>query len=232
MAQLLSSFKDFFTSKGELKTQDFIRLQLFGRLVHLYSSDIVSLTLTCGDSLRSEHSAALDIGINDDDNLERGAQLERSKHSMGSLYSLLRIVKVAGSAWDNRFPGWRSGIAGFTILASIVLTLNISALAWTATHLDDGNYATLTVGSYESISNWSGWIHFGINILCTALLAGSNYCMQCLSSPTRAEVDAAHARGSYLNIGTLSWRNVFSSRRRRICLMSLLGLSSFLMHPM
>jgi len=174
---------------------------------------------------------APDADINNSDNLERGARLERNKRSPASFYSLLRFAKVIGSAWNDRFPGWQSGIAGFTILASTVLMLNISALAWTATHLGDGHYATLAVGSYESISNLSGWVHFGINILSTVLLAGSNYCMQCLSSPTRAEVDAAHARGSYLNIGTLSWRNVLASRKRRICLLSLLTLSGVVMHP-
>jgi hypothetical protein len=232
MAQLLNSMKDFFVSKGQPKTQDFIRLQFLGRSVHLFPSDIVSSTLTCDNSLRSGHSAAPDTGMIDGDDLELRTGLERSKHSLTLLYSFLRFVKLVSSAWDDRFPGWRSGIAGFTILASIVLMLNISVLAWTATHLDDGHYATLAVGSYESISNWSGWIHFGINILSTALLAGSNYCMQCLSSPTRAEVDAAHARGSYLNIGILSWRNVLSSRKRRICLLWLIATSSVLMHPM
>lgn len=230
MAQLFNLIKDFFASEGQRKTQEFIRLQFLGRLVNLYSSDIASLILTCDDSLSSEHPAAPDAGINDGDNLERGAPLERSKHSVASLYSLLWFFKVIGSAWNDRFHGWRSGIAGFTILASIVLMLNISALAWTATHLDDGHYATLAVSSYENISNLSGRVHCGINILSTALLAGSNYCMQCLSSPTRAEVDAAHARGSYLNIGTLSWRNVLASRKRRICLLSLLTLSSVVMH--
>jgi hypothetical protein len=232
MAQLLNSMKDFFVSKGQPRTQEFIRLQFLGRLVHLFPCDIISLTLTCDDSLRSGHSAAPDVGINDGDNLELGTGLERSKHSLAFLYSLLRFVKLVGSAWDDRFPSWRSGIAGFTILASIVLILNISALAWTATHLDDGHYATLAIGSYESISNLSGWLHFTTNILSTALLAGSNYCMQCLSSPTRAEVDAVHARGSYLNIGTLSWRNVLASRKRRIFLLVLLAISSIAMHPM
>jgi hypothetical protein len=231
MAQLLNPIRKFFASESQPKTQEFIRLQFLGRLVKLYPSDIVSLILTCGDSLRSEHPTAPDVGTNDGDSLEREAQLEQSKHSLASLYSLLRFFKIICSAWNDRFPGWRSGIAGFTILASIVLILNISTLIWTATHLDDGYYATLAVGSYESILNLLGRVHFGINILSTALLAGSNYCMQCLSSPTRAEIDAAHARGSYLNIGTLSWRNILASRKRRICLLSLLTLSSVVIHP-
>ncbi|KAF2728297.1 hypothetical protein EJ04DRAFT_504275 [Polyplosphaeria fusca] len=212
MAQPLSLIKGFFASDWQPKTQEIINLQFLVRM-------------------RNERLATSAASIKEDDNLECGARPQHSKLSHGFLYLLFRSIKVVGSAWDDRFPGWHSGIAGFTILTSILLVLNICALAWTATHRDDGHYATFAVGSYQSISNISGWIHFSIDILSTALLAGSNYCMQCLSSPTRAEVDAAHARGSYLNIGTLSWRNVSTSRKRRICLLSLLTLSSVAIHP-
>lgn len=130
------------------------------------------------------------------------------------------------SAWNARFPSWRSGIAGFSILAVITLILNISALIWTATHLDDGHYATIVMGSYERISTLSARIHLGINILSTMLLAGSNYCMQCLMSPTRKDVDKAHARGTYLNIGILSWRNVMACSKKRLCISALLLTTS------
>lgn len=180
---------------------------------------------------RNEPAAAPAACNIDGDDLERGARWERSKSPLAFLYRLLRSIKRLESIWNDRFPGWRSGIAGFTILASTVLILNISALVWTATHLDEGHYATVAVGTYKNISNLSERVHLGTNILSAALLAGSNYCMQCLSSPTRAEADAAHARGSYLNIGVLSWRNVLASRKRRICLLLLLTLSSIGMHP-
>jgi len=146
-------------------------------------------------------------------------------------YLLLRSIKILSSAWNDRFPGWRGGIVGFATLACAILILNLSILAWTATHMDDGYYATLAVGDWENISNTSGWLHIGINILSTTLLAGSNYCMQCITSPTRDEIDAAHGRGSYLNIGILSWRNVWVVRKRRFCLLSLLTLTSVLIHP-
>lgn len=232
MEQFLDPIKDFFRSNRHPKAQEFIRLRFLGRLVNSYSSDSMCTILTCDYSSRSKYPVLPDIGPNDGDSLECGAQLAPSRDSLASLYSLLLFFKIICSAWDDRFPGWRSGIAGFTIFASIMLILNISTLTWTATHLDDGYYATLAVGSYESISNLSGRIHFGTDILSTALLAGSNYCMQCLSSPTRAEVDVAHARGSYLSIGILSLRNILASRKRRIFLLSLLTLSSVFMHPM
>ncbi|KAF1995938.1 hypothetical protein P154DRAFT_473400 [Amniculicola lignicola CBS 123094] len=180
---------------------------------------------------KDEQPTAPDARTHNDDDLEDQPRLEPSNQSLTCFYSLLRFIRSIASIWNNRFPGWRGGIAGYTIFASIILILNIAALAWTATHLDGGHYATIAMSSYKDISKLSGQVQFGINILSTALLAGSNYCMQCLSSPTRAEVDAVHARGSYLNIGTLSWRNALTSRKRRICLLSLLALSSVVMPP-
>lgn len=47
----------------------------------------------------------------------------------------------------------------------------------------------------------------------TILLGASNYTMQCLSSPTRAEVDAAHSKGKYLDIGLPSLRNLRGWKR-------------------
>lgn len=145
------------------------------------------------------------VDTNTVDDPERASSLETQQNFPHGLYSLLRFSKIVSSAWAERFPGWRSGLVGFIILASIVLISNICALAWAASHLEENGYhATLLTSSYERISNVSGWAHITVNVLSTTLLAGSNYCMQCLSSPTRADVDAAHARGSYLDIGILS----------------------------
>ena len=168
---------------------------------------------------------------NNSDIPESGLQLTRRGARFSTLiYSLSRYLKSTGNSWDARFLGWRSGIAGFSILATMVLLANISALIWTATHLDDGPFATMAVQSCKSVANLSFWVHLGINVFSAGLLAGSNYCMQCLSSPTRDEVDIAHARCSYLTIGIFSWRNMVSFRKRRIYLLLVLVLSSVPLH--
>ncbi|KAF1998467.1 hypothetical protein P154DRAFT_247680 [Amniculicola lignicola CBS 123094] len=136
-----------------------------------------------------------------------------------------RLKTVAGS-WDKRFPGWRSGVAGFSILASVILLINITALIWAVNSLDEKPFATLAMSSCANITAWSTSVQLAITFLSAALLAGSNYCMQCLSSPTRREVDSAHAKGSYLNIGLLSWRNVRICRKLDMLLLVILTLSS------
>ncbi|KAL1595278.1 hypothetical protein SLS60_009968 [Paraconiothyrium brasiliense] len=54
--------------------------------------------------------------------------------------------------------------------------------------------------------------------------------MQCLSAPTRKELDQAHARQSYLDIGVLSPRNLkYISKNRRVRWL-ILGLSTIPLH--
>jgi hypothetical protein len=75
-------------------------------------------------------------------------------------------------------------------------------------------------------------LHLAINILSTIILAGSNYTMQCLSAPTRSEIDAAHSpkHAVHLDVGILSIRNLNYISVRRTFLWLLLGLSSLPLH--
>ncbi|KAI4929197.1 hypothetical protein J4E86_011725 [Alternaria arbusti] len=81
-----------------------------------------------------------------------------------------------------------------------------------------GGIANLKIGDEAVISQWNTALHVLINALSTMLLAGSNYTMQVLSSPTRQDVDAAHARGQWLDIGVLSPRNLRLIPRKRAAL--------------
>lgn len=56
--------------------------------------------------------------------------------------------------------------------------------------------------------NLSLWLHLVINALSTLLLSATNYAMQCLSSPTRKEVDKPHRHYIWLDIGVLSVRSL------------------------
>lgn len=72
--------------------------------------------------------------------------------------------------------------------------------------------------------------HVIINILSTILLAYSNFGIQCLTSPTRKEVERAHSRKNWLSIGTPNIRNLFFISKRKVCLIMLLIASSFPLH--
>jgi hypothetical protein len=61
-------------------------------------------------------------------------------------------------------------------------------------------------------------------------LASSNYTMQVMSSPTRKEIDGAHIRGEWLDVGLLSPRNFRFISRRRAGLCFMLAISSIPLH--
>lgn len=76
----------------------------------------------------------------------------------------------------------------------------------------------------------SFWLHFAINVLSTLLLGASNYTMQCLTSPTREEIDRAHSRHVWLDIGIPSVRNLRNVARYRINLWWLLAVFGVPLH--
>jgi len=82
-----------------------------------------------------------------------------------------------------------------------------------------------------SKSNTIGkWLHLVINALSTLLLSGSNYTQQCLAAPTRSEVDAAHARRRWMDIGVPSVRNLFMIKAERRLLWIAIGITSVPLH--
>ena len=132
----------------------------------------------------------------------------------------------------TRFRGWRMGIILGCCMSTIVLGINIAVLiigATTGNGFENG-FAVPMSGLAEEISWWSSAIHIAVNALSTLLLAASNYTMQVLSSPTRKDVDKAHAKNEHLDIGVLSTRNLSRIPRRRLVLFLLMGLSSIPIH--
>jgi hypothetical protein len=95
-----------------------------------------------------------------------------------------------------------------------------------------GAKGVLVDGDCDRVKRLNIGLHLGINILSTILLAGSNYTMQCLSAPTRSEIDSAHNRkpSVYLDIGVPGIRNLGYISRRRVILWVALGLSSLPLH--
>lgn len=91
--------------------------------------------------------------------------------------------------------------------------------------------AILLEGSNKQIHAWSIALHLIINGFGSVVLGGSNYTMQCLAAPSRAEVDRAHNQGKALSIGTQSMRNVFGRiSRKRSTAWWLLAISSVPIH--
>lgn len=75
-------------------------------------------------------------------------------------------------------------------------------------------------------------MHLIINILSTGILAASNYCMQTLVAPTREDIDASHARGKWLDIGTPSLGNLKVTPKHRVALWLVLWITATPFHLM
>jgi hypothetical protein len=87
-------------------------------------------------------------------------------------------------------------------------------------------------GDCERVKYMGIGAHVGINILSTLLLGNSNLCMQLLVAPTRDEIDAAHRRKVWLDIGIQSWRNLTNIKPSRMWIWVILLISSIPLHFM
>lgn len=129
--------------------------------------------------------------------------------------------------YKSRVTGWKPGVINFAICACVVLIINMVVSIWGSAAY---KRKVLTEGNCEQIKRLNSGLHVLINILSTILLSGSNYCMQCLSAPTREEVDSAHSTQKWLDVGIPSFRNLRRISRPRLIVWVLLGLSTAPLH--
>lgn len=107
---------------------------------------------------------------------------------------------------------------GIVVLAlNIFLTLLAAIISYSKFENQEFTSAMLYTGNCSSAKNWARGLHLLINGLSTILLAASNYCMQCLCSPSRQDAENAHAKRKWLDIGVASIKNLrFVSWKRRV----------------
>lgn len=138
------------------------------------------------------------------------------------------LVKVKGLLPRDR---WRRSALAFAAAAFLAFILNLSFILWATanTTVRDG-IGTISDRSCASTKAWNTGIHVVINIISTTLLSGSNYCMQRLMAPTRSDIDKAHAKKKWLDVGVPSFRNLRRMTLGRKLLWLLLSISSFPLH--
>ena len=125
--------------------------------------------------------------------------------------------------------GWRFSAIVSAIAATIVFLINLIATILVVKH-SESNSDVLFETNCKKARELNKGLHFVINILSVVLLSSSNFCMQILSAPTRREVDIAHAKGQWFDIGILSIHNLRKISRHRVVLWALLGISSLPLH--
>lgn len=114
----------------------------------------------------------------------------------------MEVTETAGLA------GW---VAVCASTAAVSFFAYLALAIWTSRFGYENGIATVQKGSCSGTKTLDLWIHLVINVLGTLLLGASNYTMQCLSSPTREEIDKAHLRKIPLDIGVPSLGNFVES---------------------
>lgn len=117
-----------------------------------------------------------------------------------------------------------------SITAASVLLMNFVVAIWAFFKAGKQTNGHVYEGSCDDVDKASIGIHLLINVLSTVLLGGSQYVMQCLCAPTRREINQAHFRGAWLDIGQPSLRNLRYIRRWKLVMWIALVLSSLPLH--
>ena len=127
--------------------------------------------------------------------------------------------------------GYHFGVLCCALAAGTVLLVNIivTVVVDTKYGISDG-FVTLQDGDCDETKRLDLWLHLLINALSTLLLGASNYSMQCLSAPTRQDLDAVHHRNKWMDIGVPSVRNILRISWPRRLLWCLLVMSSVPLH--
>lgn len=136
----------------------------------------------------------------------------RPKH--GLFCTRASVVQPGQMAASNRFvSGWRASVvtllfaaAAFTILLCSLLLVSLFRVGkgWASL----GDNSLLFIGNCNTSSRLSLGLHLLINIVGSGILASSNFFMQILLAPTRKDVDRAHKRSRFAEIGVQSFRNL------------------------
>jgi hypothetical protein len=130
------------------------------------------------------------------------------------------------------------GIQLCATAACLALAINVilAVVAFARGYSQNNESAFVTVVLYEGrcseAKNWSTGLHLLINALGTVILGSSNYCAQFLAAPTREDVDKAHARGSWLDIGVPSVRNIRAVGAKRKTVWAILMVSTIPIHAL
>ena len=122
-------------------------------------------------------------------------------------------------------------LSAYSIVAALVLLINVAATVYFKIRWKTiGDIGTIYRGDCSQSHRLSSRLHILINVLSTALLSASNLCMQLLAAPTRQEIDKAHDKYIWLDIGVPSFRNLKHISKRRGMAISLLATSSIPLH--
>ncbi|KAF7863095.1 hypothetical protein EAF04_007178 [Stromatinia cepivora] len=124
---------------------------------------------------------------------------------------------------------WKSRSSISAALMGSVLAVYIVFVIWASQRPGNGtDIRTIYEGSCFTVNATNLGLHILINVMGIVVAMASACALYSLSSPTRNEIDEAHAKGNSLDIGVLSLRNLKSLKKK--ILFGLLLTSSLPIH--
>lgn len=170
-----------------------------------------------------------------------GKQSQSLEYSNFNKWTNLKTRRFA--LWKSpRFFLWRNKdewgkvrmcpwIAGTVLLLNTILAV-VAVIIGYSKKINKGQFEMVELyqGSCDVSNRMATVSHLLINVLSTVLLGVSNYTMQCLCAPSRADVERAHQKHEWLDIGTFSIRNLGVMNWKRRILWGLLLFSSAPIH--
>lgn len=126
--------------------------------------------------------------------------------------------------------GWRKTAVINTIIVGFFAIANFSTMVWSLAKSGSSENNVFSQGDCNKISLLNTFLHLLLNIASSLIIASSNFFMQVLNSPTRAEVDRAHTHKRWLEIGVPSLRNVLNVSPYKSLAWALFSLSSIPIH--
>lgn len=139
-------------------------------------------------------------------------------------------------SWHDITSGYRLSLFWGAVACLVTLIFNVAVTIWAGTlpNVDDGGTfngrRVLYEGSCDKSRQINTGLHLLINLLSSVLLGATSYAIQCLSAPTRKQIDDAHAKYDYLDIGIISVRNLLRQTPLTRVLWFALMLSSVPLH--
>lgn len=140
-------------------------------------------------------------------------------------------TRVISTIYDNFVAGWRAGLNRSFMFSLAALIVNACVFLWLFFTFDRvRGVGLITISRCGKVYRLETGIKAGLNVISTLILGASTYAMQGTTAPTREEVDKAHKKGKWLEIGTQSWRNLSYVSRRHVAIWGVLASTSLPLH--
>lgn len=132
---------------------------------------------------------------------------------------------------------WIRGVLLCAYATIALLILNILAVSLSeglsSKYLSrEGAYSSKVIftGRNTTVRRLNLGLGLAVNIISTAILGASNYCMQTLMAPTREILDSLHARNQWVQIDGSDFRKLFTMSRKRLILWVTLSITATPFH--